>query len=112
MLGLESIRNIHLDAYFLRSNLTNLVNLKNSIQFGIKMFRSVDIVYSDLEQKVSNLEIDCISTIYMARFNIQLNLKNETGFESFFNLCKEFFGHRFFIILQISIKNQLYKILS
>ena len=106
--GLASIRNIHLDSNLLRSNFKNLVNLKDSIQVNlikttrnISMFRSVNIIYSDLTMSSVSLydqnvlEIDCQATVFLARFNIQLNLKTDAGFHYFFNSCKEFYGKRF-----------------
>ncbi len=55
--GLNSIRNIYLEGFVFRENFANLVNLKNSIQVklikttrGIKMFRPVNMIYSNLGQ--------------------------------------------------------------
>ena len=108
--GLMSIRiYIYLDSILLRSNFTNLVNLKNSIQVkliktthpGIKMYRSVNIIYISPTMRnvslddASVLEFDCNATVYLARFNIQLNLKTDSGFNDFFNSCKEFYGKQF-----------------
>jgi hypothetical protein len=104
--GLNSIRNIHLDAYVLRVDFKNLKNLKDSIKVrlskttrGINMFKSVNIIFSNLEQNLSSYDwsvykIDCTATIYLARFNIQLNLKTDSYFYDFFNSSKLFFGEK------------------
>jgi Leucine-rich repeat (LRR) protein len=103
LIGLASIRNIHLDLNLLLEN-TSAVNLEESIHvkfykksLDINYLISVNIITYPQNSTFNYLDKYCATLLFLIKNKISLNLITEEDFDSFFTSCRIYSAKNMFV---------------